>query len=88
MSWSLTSCSSSWFLERELRFDHAGETGAVYICRGIAFAARWRNDSELLLFAQQHGETETEHLVLSETSLPPWHVVFDLPDLGRQPGIR
>lgn len=64
-------CFSSRYLERELRSDHAGETGAVYIYRGIAFAARLRNDSELLLFAQQHGETEAEHLALIETWLPP-----------------
>lgn len=66
-------CFSSGYLERELRSDHAGETGAVYIYRGIAFAARWRKDSELLLFAQQHGETEAEHLALIETWLPPSH---------------
>lgn len=54
-----------------MRSDHAGETGAVYIYLGIAFAARWRNDSELLLFAQHHGETEAEHLALIESWLPP-----------------
>lgn len=58
-------------LERELRSDHAGETGAVYIYRGIAAVARRRNDAELLAFAQQHGETEAEHLALVEAWLPP-----------------
>ena len=32
----------STHLERELRSDHAGETGAVFIYRGIATVARWR----------------------------------------------
>jgi ubiquinone biosynthesis monooxygenase Coq7 len=60
----------SGFLERELRSDHAGETGAVSIYCGIAFVARWRNDLELLEFAAQHGQTESEHLRLIETWLP------------------
>jgi ubiquinone biosynthesis monooxygenase Coq7 len=60
----------SVFLERELRSDHAGEIGAVSIYRGITFVAQWRNDSELLEFAAQHGQTESEHLRLIETWLP------------------
>lgn len=68
-----TYCFASRYLERELRSDHAGETGAVYIYRGIASVSRWRNDSELLLFAQQHGETEAEHLALIESWLAPSH---------------
>jgi ubiquinone biosynthesis monooxygenase Coq7 len=58
------------FLERELRSDHAGETGAVFIYRGIAAVARWRRDDELLAFAHQHGQTEAEHLSLIEAWLP------------------
>ncbi len=58
-------------LERELRSDHAGETGAVYIYRGIATVARWRGDAALQAFAQRHGETEAEHLRLVEHWLPP-----------------
>jgi demethoxyubiquinone hydroxylase (CLK1/Coq7/Cat5 family) len=57
-------------LERELRSDHAGETGAVCIYRGIAAVARRRGDAELLAFAQRHGETEAEHLRLVEGWLP------------------
>lgn len=73
---------SSYF-ERELRSDHAGETGAVYIYRGIATVARWRGDLELLSFAERHGATETEHLQLIEALQPsvrrsyllgPWRV--------------
>lgn len=56
-------------MTRELRSDHAGETGAVYIYKGIMSVARWRRDTELLVFAQQHGETEAEHLRLLEEHL-------------------
>lgn len=58
-------------MERELRSDHAGETGAVFIYRGIAAVARWRGDAELLAFATAHGLTEAEHLHLVEQWLPP-----------------
>ena len=56
---------------RELRSDHAGETGAVYIYKGIRAVARWRKDAELLAFAHAHGDTEAEHLKLVEEWLPP-----------------
>jgi ubiquinone biosynthesis monooxygenase Coq7 len=58
------------YLESELRSDHAGETGAVSIYRGIEAVARWRGNRELLAFAHQHGQTEAEHLALVETCLP------------------
>jgi demethoxyubiquinone hydroxylase (CLK1/Coq7/Cat5 family) len=58
-------------LERELRSDHAGETGAVCIYRGIVAVARWRGDTELEDFARRHGQTEAEHLRLIEDWLPP-----------------
>lgn len=58
------------YLLRELRSDHAGETGAVFIYRGIAAVAAWRGDAELIQFAQQHGQTEAEHLRLIEAWLP------------------
>lgn len=61
----------SRYLERELRSDHAGETGAVFIYRGIAAIAALRRDRELLDFARRHGETEAEHLRLVEAWLPP-----------------
>ncbi|MDY0057715.1 MAG: demethoxyubiquinone hydroxylase family protein [Methyloversatilis sp.] len=61
---------SPW-LTRELRSDHAGETGAVFIYRGIAAVARWRGDDVLESFARRHGDTETEHLRLIESWLPP-----------------
>jgi ubiquinone biosynthesis monooxygenase Coq7 len=55
---------------RELRSDHAGETGAVYIYKGITAVARWRQDAELLAFARLHGDTEAEHLRLLDEWLP------------------
>jgi ubiquinone biosynthesis monooxygenase Coq7 len=61
----------SRYLERELRSDHAGETGAVYIYRGIAAVAQWRGDAELIGFAERHGITELEHLQLIEALQPP-----------------
>jgi demethoxyubiquinone hydroxylase (CLK1/Coq7/Cat5 family) len=73
----------SLHLVRELRSDHAGETGAVQIYRGIEWVARWRRIAELQAFARRHGEAEAEHLRLVEDWLPqaqrsrlllPWRV--------------
>jgi len=57
------------YLERELRSDHAGETGAVFIYKGIAAIAKLTNDVELITLAKVHGATESEHLMLIETVL-------------------
>ncbi|WP_231624541.1 demethoxyubiquinone hydroxylase family protein [Limnohabitans sp. 63ED37-2] len=57
---------------REMRSDHAGETGAVYIYKGITAVARWRQDAQLLAFAKEHGDTEAEHLRLLEAWLPAY----------------
>jgi ubiquinone biosynthesis monooxygenase Coq7 len=57
-------------LQRELRSDHAGETGAVFIYKGIVAVAYWRGDSELLSFAKAHGATEADHLTEVEHWLP------------------
>ena len=54
-------------LLRELRTDHAGETGAVMIYRGILAVAR---DPALRAFAQHHLDTEARHLELVEAMLP------------------
>ena len=56
-----------WLLA-ELRSDHAGETGAVWIYRGMAAVAR---DPALRDFAARHLETETGHLRSLEAVLPP-----------------
>lgn len=55
-------------LLQELRTDHAGETGAVMIYRGILAVSR---DPALRAFARAHLETETRHLALVEQVLPP-----------------
>jgi ubiquinone biosynthesis monooxygenase Coq7 len=68
---------------KELRSDHAGETGAVNIYRGIIAIAGLKGQSQLIDFARQHCETESEHLRLIEAVLPksewsslliPWRI--------------
>ncbi len=58
--------SLSLFLVRELRSDHAGETGAVSIYKGIVVVAKLRRDREMLDFAVAHAKTEANHLALIE----------------------
>lgn len=55
-------------LVADLRTDHAGETGAVWIYRGVLAVAR---DPSLRAFAARHGETEASHLLRIEATLPP-----------------
>jgi len=55
------------WLEGELRSDHAGETGAVMIYRGILAVSR---DPAAREFAQRHMVTEQGHLRLIEQVLP------------------
>ncbi|MBL6079902.1 demethoxyubiquinone hydroxylase family protein [Belnapia sp. T18] len=52
----------------DLRSDHAGETGAVMIYRGILACSR---DPAVRAFASRHLETEAGHLRLLEAMLPP-----------------
>lgn len=54
-------------LLQELRTDHAGETGAVMIYRGVLAVAR---DPALRAFALHHLETERRHLQLIEEVVP------------------
>jgi ubiquinone biosynthesis monooxygenase Coq7 len=51
----------------ELRSDHAGETGAVMIYRGVLALSR---DAALRDFAMRHMATEQRHLALIEDWLP------------------
>jgi 3-demethoxyubiquinol 3-hydroxylase len=51
----------------DLRSDHAGETGAVLIYRGILAIAR---DPAVRAFAARHAETEQTHLDLLNAILP------------------
>jgi 3-demethoxyubiquinol 3-hydroxylase len=64
----------------ELRSDHAGETGAVYIYHGVLAVSR---DAGLREFARRHRATEQEHLRLLAAVLPwpqrsrllvPWRI--------------
>ena len=64
----------------ELRSDHAGESGAVWIYHGVLAVAR---DAGVRDFARRHRATEQRHLDLIEQLLPasqrswllvPWRV--------------
>lgn len=58
-------------LLRDLRSDHAGESGAVSFYRGILCLSR---DPKIQEFAAAHLETERKHLETLESQLPPeWH---------------
>ena len=54
-------------LRRDLRSDHAGETGAVMIYNGILAVSL---DPALRSFAYTHLETEQKHLALFDSWLP------------------
>ncbi len=54
-------------IEADLRSDHAGETGAVQIYRGVLAVAR---DPALRAFAERHLAAEQRHLALIEAWLP------------------
>ncbi len=56
------------WLQRELRSDHAGESGAVEIYRGILAVSR---QDEVRAFATEHLRTETRHLRLMDELVPP-----------------
>ena len=56
------------WLEKALRSDHAGETGAVAIYQGILKVSR---DPELIDFAHRHIATELRHLAIMDELLPP-----------------
>ncbi len=59
-----------------LRSDHAGETGAVEIYKGILTFAR---DDSVRAFARHHLVTENRHLELLEGILSPKHRTRLLP---------
>ena len=54
------------FIIPDLRTDHAGETGAVFIYKGILLVSK---DKEIIEFAENHLLTETKHLELIEKIL-------------------
>lgn len=55
------------WLVADLRSDQAGETGAVFIYRGVLAISR---DAALRAFAERHLATEQRHLGLIEACLP------------------
>lgn len=55
-------------LVADLRTDHAGETGAVMIYRGILASSQ---DAAVRAFAHEHLATEAIHLASIERLLPP-----------------
>ena len=55
------------WLVRELRSDHAGETGAVAIYQGVLAVSR---DPAVVNFAKHHLGTERDHLALMDRLLP------------------
>ena len=57
----------AWLLP-ELRSDHAGETGAVWIYRGILAVVR---DPAVREFSTRHLQTESDHLALMNRLVPP-----------------
>jgi ubiquinone biosynthesis monooxygenase Coq7 len=54
------------FIRAELRASHAGETGAVWIYRGILLVNRFKRDPDVKKFAQHHLTTEKDHLIQFE----------------------
>jgi ubiquinone biosynthesis monooxygenase Coq7 len=64
----MTASAYPKWLYDDLRTDHAGETGAVWIYRGILSVSR---DSAVRAFAERHLETETRHLRAIEDVLEP-----------------
>jgi ubiquinone biosynthesis monooxygenase Coq7 len=63
-----TNAVENWLIA-ELRTDHAGETGAVQIYRGILAVT---HDEQVIAFARQHMQTELAHLrEISEIVPPP-----------------
>lgn len=63
-------------LVADLRSDHAGETGAVHIYRGVLALAR---DPGLRAFATHHLATEQRHLDQVAAVLPAWRRSWCLP---------
>ena len=64
---AVTAATMPAWLVADVRSDHAGETGAVMIYRGILAVSR---DSDVRHFAEHHLATECEHLALIEAILP------------------
>lgn len=64
------------WLRAELRSDHAGETGAVWIYRGILALT---SDAGLRQFAEHHLRTEEQHLALISELIPEQEISVFIP---------
>jgi len=64
---SVTTIAMPAWLVADVRSDHAGETGAVMIYRGVLAVCR---NPDIRHFAEHHLVTECEHLALMEAILP------------------
>ena len=64
---AITATAMPAWLVADVRSDHAGETGAVMIYRGILAVSR---DPDIRHFAEHHLATECDHLALMEAILP------------------
>ena len=64
------------WLQEDMRSNHAGETGAVYIYRGILSVSK---NEEIRSFAREHLKTEEEHLDLISKQLSQNHRSLFLP---------
>ena len=64
------------WLQQDMRSNHAGETGAVFIYRGILAVSR---DEQVRRFAQSHLETEEKHLALITNELNASQLSLFLP---------
>jgi len=60
----------------DLRANHAGETGAVAVYRGMLWASR---DAQVQELAGRHIDTERQHLELMSALLPPFRRSLLLP---------
>ncbi len=56
-------------VKRELRASHAGETGAVWIYRGILLASNIKSNPNIITFARAHLATEKAHLANYEATI-------------------
>jgi 3-demethoxyubiquinol 3-hydroxylase len=76
------------FMVADLRSDHAGETGAVWIYKGVQAGSRlrFRRDDELATFTQHHLQTEQKHLSVVQSYLP-WRQQSRLIALWRVAGF-
>lgn len=64
------------WLRQDMRSNHAGETGAVYIYRGILSVSK---NEQVRTFAREHLATEEGHLELISNELPVCHHSVFLP---------